>query len=490
MYWKRTVTVGATLFGTILIAAGPTWASGLMEGPLFNLTAPCPPGSISLIRRVGFLFQTPLRPCLLKPLLSVAPGLDSSQASPMSSAASTARVAGTAPSAPTAARPTNLIPQTAPRSPARAQPVPRPTTAHHVMPVIPHTQIPISSQTQLTPMAPVPSARTAMSSPTGQNTVGENSSVNYCPQSLHDQYVTTGPDGQVYPTWHPAVDPATGCVFGHEHGDDPSTCKANSAPPAFGYVAQMLGMTERHEGFKVFCLNSGDVADDGRTLQADYRGVFHMGTSGVNRYTEEFHSLVYDYVAQDGTGREAHIQGMADTGPASQDGSGCNVLGAKSFSTIGCDDTYEAWTGAVFQVIHPDDPFTGVTDTRATLTFSPAVFDPVLTRDPNDNSNVVYTQTYRGDPFYFGRGDGTQVNPLSMDAYYQGCQREAYGGPNYWNNAGRPTIYYTDAFGHVNPSGPDAMHPFPQYLSSTSSTTDEQYKIRNDHCVYGLHPPN
>ena len=36
-----------------------------------------------------------------------------------------------------------------------------------------------------------------------------------CPQWVHDQYVTTGPDGKMYATWHPPVDPQFGCVFGH-----------------------------------------------------------------------------------------------------------------------------------------------------------------------------------------------------------------------------------------------------------------------------------
>lgn len=47
-----------------------------------------------------------------------------------------------------------------------------------------------------------------------------------CSKSLHDSYNVLGPDGKVYPTWHPAVvlNSSTGrkCSFGHEHGRDPS----------------------------------------------------------------------------------------------------------------------------------------------------------------------------------------------------------------------------------------------------------------------------
>lgn len=41
-----------------------------------------------------------------------------------------------------------------------------------------------------------------------------------CTQAIHDSYSVVGPDGLRYPTWHPPVDPATGCTFGHEHGRD------------------------------------------------------------------------------------------------------------------------------------------------------------------------------------------------------------------------------------------------------------------------------
>ena len=39
-----------------------------------------------------------------------------------------------------------------------------------------------------------------------------------CSPAIQDQFATIGPDGKKYPTWHPPVDPASGCSFGHEHG--------------------------------------------------------------------------------------------------------------------------------------------------------------------------------------------------------------------------------------------------------------------------------
>lgn len=45
---------------------------------------------------------------------------------------------------------------------------------------------------------------------------------NECSKDVHDSYYVIGPDGKKYPTWHPPRDPATGCWFGHEHGDNPA----------------------------------------------------------------------------------------------------------------------------------------------------------------------------------------------------------------------------------------------------------------------------
>ena len=301
-----------------------------------------------------------------------------------------------------------------------------------------------------------------------------------CPDWVHAQYVTTGPDGKTYPTWHPPVDPTFGCYFGHEHGADPHGSHIFTSMPPFGYVGSLVNDNEAHEGFKVFVANAGDVTE-GRTVNADELVVFHMGTAGVKRYSTQFHSLSYDYVARDGSGREAHVQGMADTGATSADGSGCDVRGAKSFSTIGCKNDYEVWAGLEFQVMHPSDSSSDVLSSRVTMTFSPAVFDPITTRDPRDNRVLIYTQKYRGDQ---------NIDVFSPQAQYRGCSREAYFGPNYWRNAGKPTEYYTDVYGHVSSDGQDAAHPLLQIVSAVNSRSNEQFKLPSNFCVASVHAPN
>jgi hypothetical protein len=316
--------------------------------------------------------------------------------------------------------------------------------------------------------------------PTVQPTAGNETPVagQPCPAWVHARYVTTGPDGQQYPTWHPPIDPEFGCLFGHEHGADPRTANADASLPAFGYAAVLMGMTEPHEGFKVFVINKGTISE-GNPAPADYRIVFHMGTSGVKRYTQEFHSLEYDYVANDGTGRAAHIYGMADTGTAI--GSTCDNprQGGRDFSTIGCNDSYEIWPFG-FSIEHPDDPYTDVMHVRLHVSGAAAAFDPVTTRDPADNTRLVYTQDYRNP--------GSRIDPRSPEADYQGCAREAYGGPNYWHNAGQPTVYYTDPMGHVQPGPGHGL--IRQEVSAVNRTSNEAFKYRQDFCGNRIRPPN
>lgn len=300
-------------------------------------------------------------------------------------------------------------------------------------------------------------------------------------KALHDSFKAAGPDGKQYPTWHPPVDATTGCVFGHEHGADPRTARADSSMPAFGYANAVAGISEPHEGYKVFVLNPGFVQEDSTAVNA-FRMVFHHGSGGVGRYTSTFHSVEYDFVALDGSGRFAHIYGMMDTGPAGLNGSTCDSprKGAKDFATLGCADPYEIWNGMKFQIIHPDDPFLGVLETRWTVMGASALFDPITTRDPSDNGRLIYTQTA------FGPDNG--IDPASPAGAWQGCTREMYFGPVYSHNLGSPTTYYTDAYGKVQPAqGPNTIK---QEVSATTSNNNEIFKFSQSFCGNGIHTPN
>lgn len=158
-----------------------------------------------------------------------------------------------------------------------------------------------------------------------------------CSAELHRSYSAIGPDGKLYPTWHPptVVDPATGqtCTFGHEHGDDPArsdiygwvTDFLNADPSRrgipFGYVSEALdawsagnGGVTRHEdnvGHKVI------VADDVRLVTASPRGYVrdgngdpvvcdvlmkvHQGSHSGDAIVNNAHELLYAARCTDGT---------------------------------------------------------------------------------------------------------------------------------------------------------------------------------------------
>ncbi len=338
------------------------------------------------------------------------------------------------------------------------------------------TPMPTKAATN-TPVAPTATQHvhaTPTSAPTGGLEPVAAEILGTCSAAVHDRYTVTGPDGQLYRTWHPPVVPVDAanpggptCAFAHEHGDDPTTSLANPALPAFGYINAVAGHPEAHEGFKVFVANRGARNDEGRVAQTSTRIVFHMGTGGVKRYTMPHHSLIFDLVAPDG--HYVHVQGLADSklvgsicdrDRALQDSNPNNDVGRTVMVVkgAGCDveSVYEIWSMSLNIA------------NRVTVNVSTAAFDPITTMNPADMTQLIYTYTqYPGD--------------------YHGCNRESYHGPVYWYNANGPTVYYTDAFGARVTNG-----PLKQEISKHSdigipmSQDQTQFKLHAPQCVPGL----
>ncbi len=307
-----------------------------------------------------------------------------------------------------------------------------------------------------------------------------------CSAALHDRYTVDGGDGYRYRTWHAQRDPS-GCVFAHEHGDDPNT-QTNAAIRAhrvrFGYVGRRhpmpnepLGHEEPHEGFKIFVANRSQRNDEGRVHLHDVRLVFHMGTGGPKRFATQHHSMEYAIVTNDG--RWMFVQTMGDTG-------GVNSIcveprAGKSVVTVGspCQLTslYEIWalrTSVYFQgrVI-------------AEVNAATAVLDPITVMDPVTPTRLVYVWDPLLNPILrFPTDDRTML---------RGCTREAYHGPSFWYNAMGRTTFYTDAMGQeTSPANPLAVK---QEISAHNSggtsfiaTQDglSQFKLRRSTCGQGL----
>src|SRR5712692_6612824 len=158
-----------------------------------------------------------------------------------------------------------------------------------------------------------------------------------CTKDIHDQYAVVGPDGKLYPTWHPPVDPATGCTFGHEHGRDPrgsNLYKEVGAIP-FGYANEQLDAWDpanpRHEdhfGHKVEWANDiqlhfgNDPANQLFNITCDVLVKLHQGTHSKDAFTNNLHELAYHIRCSDGT--ELHVTKLIAIGTPGQFDRSCN----------------------------------------------------------------------------------------------------------------------------------------------------------------------
>jgi hypothetical protein len=157
-----------------------------------------------------------------------------------------------------------------------------------------------------------------------------------CTREQHDRYSTVGPDGKLYPTWHPPVDPGSGCQFGHEHGRDPrgSDLFSEVGDIPFGYANEQLDIydpfTRRHEdhvGHKVEWENDVRLSFQGAAaavfeITCDVLTKLHQGTHSKDAFTNNLHELVYHIRCNDDTRMSITI--MAAIGTAGEFVSSCD----------------------------------------------------------------------------------------------------------------------------------------------------------------------
>ena len=133
-------------------------------------------------------------------------------------------------------------------------------------------------------------------------------------EDLHDQFWVTGPDSDVYARWHPAAAVHTstweGCVFGHEHGDDPSMSPVfdfSGGWPPFGHVdkTKASDRVEDHFGHKITLAtyragignHPQDTASEGVAPPAIHDAGFdchwlsklHQGSYSLDAYPNHLH---------------------------------------------------------------------------------------------------------------------------------------------------------------------------------------------------------
>lgn len=152
-----------------------------------------------------------------------------------------------------------------------------------------------------------------------------------CTPDVHNRFSTVGPDGKKYPTWHPPVDPLTGCTFGHEHGRDPhgSNLYAEVGDIPFGYANEQLDVSnlnmvrhEDHFGHKVEWENDMRIqVGGGIEVRCDILAKLHQGTHSKDAFTNNLHELVYHIRCSDKT--EMHITLLSAIGRPGEFNSSC-----------------------------------------------------------------------------------------------------------------------------------------------------------------------
>jgi len=174
-----------------------------------------------------------------------------------------------------------------------------------------------------------------------------------CSAAVHNSYYTVGPDSLRYPTWHPAVDPATGCTFGHEHGRDPSGSDLfrEVGPIPFGYANQHLEeggfgapRNEDHVGHKVewendMAFDVGGTGGNVFSIECDVLVKLHQGTHSADAFTNNLHEVAYHIRCSDGTGFSATV---------------LTPIGTAGEMVVGCDRGVSFDVGTANPSISPD----------------------------------------------------------------------------------------------------------------------------------------
>jgi len=158
-----------------------------------------------------------------------------------------------------------------------------------------------------------------------------------CTPEIHNRYSVVGPDGKLYPTWHPPVDPETGCTFGHEHGRDPrgSNLYGAHGDIPFGYANEQLDIynpgMQRHEdhlGHKIEWENdlamrfSGAAAASLLEVRCDVLVKMHQGSHSKDAFTNNLHEIVF--IARCSDGLKFHVTMLTAIGTPGEFVSSCD----------------------------------------------------------------------------------------------------------------------------------------------------------------------
>lgn len=310
-----------------------------------------------------------------------------------------------------------------------------------------------------------------------------------CTQGIHDSYSVVGPDGLRYPTWHPPVDPATGCLFGHEHGRDPrgSHLYHEVGPIPFGYANEHLvesgfgaPRNEDHVGHKVEWENDmpmqvGNTGSSTFAVTCDVLTKLHQGTHSPDAFTNNLHEVVYHVRCTDGTafsatlltpiGTPGELVASCDRDRETMVGTATppnspNGGGQRAIPDVGCvqehvvrsdgerphfDALRESWevSGSLRRAdghtLASFDPYYQVTDPSR-------YFDPALSRLMGRPLDLCYLPTVE----MRDRCEGLPTEVIAWDdprSPFRGVRRFVDVNSNNVRNSDGPEVWYTDPLG-------------------------------------------
>jgi hypothetical protein len=329
---------------------------------------------------------------------------------------------------------------------------------------------------------------------------------------VHDQYSTIGSDGYRYPTWHPPVDPATGCHFGHEHGRDPSGSDLYTEVGAipFGLANQHLEAggfgaprNEDHVGHKVEWENDMLMSISGAeqnviSVECDLLVKMHQGTHSPDAFTNNMHEVAYHIRCSDGTGFSATV---------------LTPIGTPGELVVGCDRDIHIPAGTANPSISPDGggkraiPETSCIQDRVLQPedgrprFDSALRESweisVSLRDQNNRrlaSFNPYFQVMDPSRFYDGSAPNGMGRPIELcylaelqgedrceavgtdsvswdspSSPFKGVRRFVDVNSNRVDNPDGPNVWYTDALGRNG-----STEPFPGSIRQWVAQRDNE----------------
>ena len=341
-----------------------------------------------------------------------------------------------------------------------------------------------------------------------------------CTTEIHDSYATVGPDGLRYPTWHPPVDPATGCTFGHEHGRDPagSHLHGEVGPIPFGYANQHLEeggfgapRNEDHVGHKVDWENDIAMNVDGGgsaalSITCDVLVKLHQGTHSPDAFTSNMHEVVYHIRCTDQTGfsmtvlspigaagelvaacdRDRHIPAGTASPPISPDGGGKRAIpdaacvqerilnpsdGRPRFDS-GLRESWEmsvSVRSANGRSLASINPYFQVMDPSR-------FFDGAQSGNLGRPIDLCYLAGVQGEDRCEGVSSTDTISWDDPRSPFKGVRRFVDINANRVRNADGPSVWYTDAMGRNG-----RTEPFPGSI--------RQWIATHDNTHYDLHGP-